>query len=84
MRKMTVREFIKTFSHNNEVRVENKNSKMMRMHYLDGDEGCVEMMDWEVEKTDIAECEMIEIKNVNREGHSQVITLKVDKDREKL
>lgn len=47
---MTVREFIKTFSHSNEVIVENKDSKMMRMHYVDGDEGCVEMMDWEVEK----------------------------------
>ena len=81
---MTVREFIKTFSHNNEVRVENKNNKMMRMHYLDGDEGCVEMMDWEVEKTDIAECEMIEIKNVHWEGHSQVITFKVDTDREEF
>ena len=44
MRKMTVREFIKTFSHNNEVRVENKNDKMMKMYYVDGDEGCVEMM----------------------------------------
>ena len=73
---MTVREFIKTFSHNNEVRVENKNSKMMRMHYLDGDEGCVQMMDWEVEMTDIAECEMIGIKNV----YTQAITFKVDTD----
>ena len=80
MRKMTVREFIKTFSHNNEVRVENKNNKMMRMHYLDGDEGCVEMMDWEVEKTDIAECEMIGIKNV----YTQVITFEVDTDREEF
>ena len=77
---MTVREFIKTFSHNNEVRVENKNSKMMRMHYLDGDEGCVEMMDWEVEMTDIAECEMIGIKNV----YTQAITFKVDTDREEF
>ena len=81
---MTVREFIKTFSHNNEVRVENKNNKMMKMHYLDGDEGCVEMMDWEVEKTDIAECEMIEIKNVYREEYSQAITFKVDTDREEF
>ena len=84
---MTVREFIKTFSHNNEVRVENKYSKMMRMHYVDGvdsGEGCVEMMDWEVEKTDIAECEMIEIKNVYREGYSQAITFKVDTDREEF
>ena len=77
---MTVREFIKTFSHNNEVRVENKDSKMMRMHYLDGDEGCVEMMDWEVEMTDIAECEMICIKNV----YTQAITFKVDTDREEF
>ena len=77
---MTVREFIKTFSHNNEVRVENRNNKMMRMHYLDGDEGCVEMMDWEVEMTDIAECEMIEIKNV----YTQAITFKVDTDREEF
>ena len=84
---MTVREFIKTFSHSNEVIVENRNSKMMRMHYVDGvdsGEGCVEMMDWEVEKTDIAECEMIEIKNVYREGYSQAITFKVDTDREEF
>ena len=77
---MTVREFIKTFSHNNEVRVENKNGKMMRMHYLDGDEGCVDMMDWEVEEKDIAECEMIGIKN----NYLQVITFKVDTDREEF
>ena len=83
MKKMTVREFIKTFSHNNEVRVENKNNKMMRMHYVDGDEGCVDMMDWEVEMTDIAECEMIGIKNVYREGQ-QAITFKVDTDREEF
>ena len=81
---MTVREFIKTFSHNNEVIVENKNSKMMKMHYVDGHKGCVDMMDWEVEKTDIAECELIEIKNVHREGHSQAITFKVDTDREEF
>ena len=77
---MTVMEFIKTFSQNNEVIVENKNSKMMKMHYLDGDEGCVEMMDWEVEMTDIAECEMIGIKNV----YTQAITFKVDTDREEF
>ena len=77
---MTVREFIKTFSHNNEVRVENKNNKMMKMHYIDGDEGCVDMMDWEVEMTDIAECEMIGIKNV----YTQAITFKVDTDREEF
>ena len=81
---MTVREFIKTFSHSNEVIVENKNSKMMRMHYVDGDEGCVDMMDWEIEKTDIAECEMIEIKNVYWVEHPQVITFKVDTDREEF
>ena len=81
---MTVREFIKTFSHNNEVRVENKNNKMMRMYYVDGVDSCVGMMDWEVEKTDIAECEMIEIKNVYREGYSQAITFKVDTDREEF
>ena len=71
------------FSHNNEVRVENKNNKMMQMHYLHGDEGCVEMMDWEVEKTDIAECGTIGIKNVYREGQ-QAITFKVDTDREEF
>ena len=81
---MTVREFIKTFSHNNEVRVENKNFKMMKMHYIDGDKGCVDMMDWEVEMTDIAECEMIGIMNVHWEEHPQVITFKVDTDREEF
>ena len=77
---MTVREFIKTFSHNNEVRVENKNNKMMRMHYVDGGECCVDMMDWEVKYTDIAECEMIGIKN----NYLQVITFKVDTDKEEF
>ena len=28
---------------------------VLKMHYVDGDKGCVEMMDLEVEKTDIAE-----------------------------
>ena len=71
------------FSHNNEVRVEHKNSEMMTMHYVDGDEGCVEMMDWEVEKTDIAECEMIGTKIDYREGQ-KAITFKVDTDREEF
>ena len=83
---MKVKDFIEQFSHNNEMFVENKGNYWMTYRYTP--EGKViedvPIMDWELQHTDIADCEVICIKDVIREGHMNGITLKVDTNKQEF
>lgn len=81
---MTLKDFISQFSHNNQMFVENKNNYWMTYRYtpdgkvIDDDP----IMDWELQHTDIADCEVICIKDVIRDGHMGSITIKVDTEKQ--
>lgn len=81
---MTIQEFIKQFSHNNEVVIENKDCYAMDLSSKQREDGkpTLVVMDWEIEYTDISDCEIICISNVYRQPEiQQVITLRIDTDR---
>ena len=76
---MTVSDFCKRFSHNNEIYVENKDRKEMGYRYNELSEIKYGMiMDWELKYTNIADCKLLRISNVIRPGESQGITFVVD------
>lgn len=65
---MTLEQFLIQFSHNNEVYVENEGNFQMYYRYHPEDkimDGTI--MDWELQYTNIALCEVMCIKNVIRE-----------------
>lgn len=73
---MKFKEFIATFSHNNEISVQNVDDTFMLHRYRmtqPAREGC--LMDWELEFTDISDCEVICIRNVIG---ATGITIKID------
>ena len=76
-----LRHFIDRFSHNNEVFVENKDNYQMYYKYradqekIDGG-----IMDWELNYTDISDCNVIRISNVIRDG-KETLTIVVDTDK---
>jgi len=81
---MTIKDFIKQFSHNNEVVIENKDCYAMDLSSRPQKDGKPQLvvMDWEIEYTDIVDCEIICISNVYRQPEiQQVITLRIDTDR---
>lgn len=85
---MTVNEFIKNFSHNNEIYVENKHNKEMDC-IISPNRTETQIMDWYLPHSDIGECELICIKNVYREnpqgkGYINTLTFKVDTDFEEI
>ena len=62
---MKLKDFITTFSHNNEIWVQNKDGKKMGYRYKPTHDYMYDIiMDWELLHTDIAECEVIRIANV--------------------
>lgn len=80
---MTLGEFIKNFSHNSEIYIENKNRFQMGYKYTsDGLERIAPVMDWELKFTDIADVNVIKIANVIRPGANQGITIVIDTDKE--
>ena len=66
--------------HNNEVVIENRDNYQMGYYYPNEDEKFV-LMDWELQYTDIADCDVICVKNVIRKDIGQHITIKVDTDK---
>lgn len=79
---VTVYEFIKRFSHNNAVWVDNRNNYTMYHKYRQNQEqkdGVV--MDWELEYTDIADCNVIKISNVIHNHEKDAYTIVVDTDK---
>ena len=81
---MTIQEFIKQFSHNNEIVIENRDCYAMDLSSRPQKDGKPRLvvMDWQIEYTDIADCEIICISNVYRQPEiQQVITLRIDTDR---
>lgn len=80
--RMTLKDFIERFSHNNEVWIENNNRYTMHYKYhADSEEKYDVVMDWELKYTDIADCEVIKISNCLREKHSDAYTITIDTDR---
>ena len=77
---MRLSEFIENFMHNNEVVIENRDNYQMGYYYPNEDEKFV-LMDWELQYTDIADCDVICVKNVIRKDIGQHITIKVDTDK---
>ena len=75
---MKLKDFIETFSHNNEIWIENRYHKCLEYRYrTDLDYVYDVIMDWELQYTDIADFQVIEISNVI--GHTrQGITIVVD------
>ncbi|MBP5724546.1 MAG: hypothetical protein J6X18_13370 [Bacteroidales bacterium] len=81
---MTVSEFCKRFSHNNEVYIENRNNYFMRYRYRkdNGYKDAHFLMDWELKYTTISDYQLIRISNVMYEGVQQAITFVVDTEEE--
>ena len=78
---MKLRDFIETFSHNNEIWVENKNRMVIQWRYNPTQRYMWEkIMDWELKFTDIADCEVIKISNARHSA--QGITIVIDTDKE--
>lgn len=77
---MILKDFIKQFSHNNEIWVENRDNYCMCYRHYPGDpilhDGIV--MDWELPHTDIADCDVIRIANVIHESKTPAITIVID------
>lgn len=74
-------EFIENFMHNNEVVIENRYNYEMHYRYFSEDHEKVVLMDWELQYTDISDCDVICVKNVIRQKVGQHITIKVDTDK---
>ena len=81
---MKVKDFVETFSHNNEIWIENRYHKCLEYRYrTDLDYVYDVIMDWELQYTDIANCEVVEIANVI--GHTrQGITIIVNTDKDQF
>lgn len=62
---MKVKDFVREFSHNNPICVENKNSYLMDC-IINKETTETDIMDWYLPHTNIGECEMIKISVV---GH---------------
>ena len=86
---MKLKDFIEQFSHNNEVYIENKENYCMQYRYLPEDKEKDELMDWELQYTDICDCEVMCIKNVihldeNHHMKMPAITIKIDTDKKEF
>ena len=81
---ITLSDFCERFSHNNEVYVENKSNCCMSYRYNDNDtqDNNKLIMDWELQYTDISDCNVVCISNVLRDGNPQGITIVIDTDKE--
>ena len=83
---MTLRDFIEQFSHNNEIYIENKENLNIGYRYLPEDDIKYQLMDWEMQYTNVRDCKVICIKNVihqDEKGRMQTpaITIKIDTDK---
>lgn len=82
---MKLKDFIKKFSQNNEVYVENRNNYAMGARWNDKfAEDSLQFMDWELKFTDIADKEVLRIKNVERGIHGTGITIVIDTDEQQF
>ena len=80
---ISLKDFIARFSHNNPVWIENKeNYTMYHQYRADLEKKDSVVMDWELEYTDIADCNVINISSVLREHDSEAFTIVVDSDAE--
>lgn len=80
---MKLKDFIETYSHNNELWIENKNCMGIQFRYNPQESYFWEViMDWEMKFTDIADCEVSKIANVYHS--TQGITIRLDTDRVKF
>lgn len=76
---MTIKDFIKEFSHNNSIYVENKNNYRMQYRYNQNSKLQDKLIDWEIEFTNISDCDIICISQVyDSDGRFRAITLKID------
>lgn len=82
---MKLEDFIKQFSHNNPIYIENK--ERVQMYYKsieNGSEQTGSIMDWELKFTNIAQCEVIKLANVFRRGKPQGFTIVIDTDKDEF
>lgn len=78
---MKLKDFIQEFSQNNEVYVENRDNYAMGARWNDKfAEDALQFMDWELKFTDIANKEVLRIKNVDRGINDTGITIVIDTD----
>lgn len=82
---MKLKDFIRQFSHNNQVYVENRDNYCMYYKYNPGDLVIDStIMDWELPYTDLADCEIKCISNVIHTHGDQAITFVVDTDKKEF
>ena len=81
---MKLKDFIAKFSQNNELWIQNKKHLCLEYRYNSSSKYIYDVvMDWMMQYTDIADCEVIRIANVF--GHiTHGITIEIDTDKEKF
>lgn len=78
---MELKDFIKQFSHNNALWIENNKRRVMASRYNNDEEWvCRTLMDWELTHTDIAKAEVICISNVMRHSEPWAVTIVINSD----
>lgn len=78
---MELKDFIKQFSHNNALWIENNKRRVMVSRYNNDEEWVRRtLMDWELTHTDIAEAEVISISNVMRNSEPWAVTIVINSD----